>query len=76
MPETRLTISMDPRARYPRESMRGLHMAGKLTDAKIARYKRLGYYSEEFREERRKRMNKRKGNWIEQENGRIIYSPT
>lgn len=50
---------------------------GELTDKKIAHYAKMGFYSEEFREFRRKRMAKssaRKGNFV-QSGERLIYSP-
>jgi hypothetical protein len=51
---------------------------GPLTDKKIAKYQALGYYSEEFREARRKlasiRKAKRQGNFT-QIGDRLIYSP-
>lgn len=51
---------------------------GPLTDKKIARYQKRGFYTAEFKEERRKyaaqKRVKRRGNFIENE-GRLIYSP-
>lgn len=48
---------------------------GPLTDQKIARYAKQGWYSEEFREQRRQKMkSRRKGNFVERD-GRWIYSP-
>lgn len=52
-------------------------LRGPLTDRKITRYAKQGFYSEEFREFRRKTMQKksrRQGNFV-QTDGRFIYSP-
>lgn len=54
----------------------GTIVGAPLTDKKIARYEQDGWYSEAFREARRARMNaKRKGNFIERDDGRLIYQP-
>jgi len=50
---------------------------GYLTDKQIDYYASQGFYSEEFREARRRHHEKkrsRSGNWVTQE-GRLIYSP-
>lgn len=52
-------------------------MRGKLTDKKIAAYDRKGFYSEEYRAFRRKRMTQksvRAGNFVAS-GDRLIYSP-
>lgn len=54
---------------------------GYLTDRKIRRYEKLGYYSDEYRKARRERMEKKKkktrreGNWEITDDGRMIYKP-
>jgi|SRR6185369_4811558 len=55
----------------------GANLIGKpLTDRQIDKYAEAGWYSAEFKEARRIKMNaKRKGNFIESD-GRMIYSPT
>jgi len=50
---------------------------GPLTDKKIDKYREQGWYSEEFRQARRERMqgkSKRSGSFVERD-GRLIYSP-
>lgn len=56
-------------------------MRGKLTDRKIDKYSKLGWYSDAFKEARRDLMAKKKaksqkrsGSFLEQD-GRMIYSP-
>lgn len=52
---------------------------GPLTDRKIARYIKLGFYSSEFRAARKviqaRKVRKRSGNLVYAEDGRAIYSP-
>ena len=51
---------------------------GELTDRKIDKYIKAGFYSAEFREARRALMAKkakRQGNFIQTESGKLIYSP-
>lgn len=57
-------------------------MGKRLTDAKIAKYEREGFYSQEYREARKKMAEKkhqkrvvRQGNFDVGENGRMIYRP-
>lgn len=53
-----------------------------LTDKKIAKYQKLGFYSQEYRDARRDQMikkglirpSKREGSFLEHD-GRMIYSP-
>ena len=59
----------------------GLLMLGPLTDKRIAEYQKRGFYSAEFREQRRelaarrsKKRERREGNWVERD-GRMVYSP-
>lgn len=56
-----------------------LIIRGPLTNKKIEAYRQQGYYSPEFREARREYMKRkqrlRKGNFVEGEEGRLIYSP-
>lgn len=52
----------------------------KLTDKQIAKYEKLGYYSAEFRRERRAaweraRKRRREGSFDVSEDGRMIYNP-
>lgn len=51
---------------------------GKLTDKKVARYEKMGFYSLEYRKLRKERMEKkakaRTSNFVEN-SGRLIYSP-
>ena len=54
---------------------------GKLTDQKIARYEKLGYYSADFRQARRELWNRRaakrrSGNFDLTDDGRMIYRPS
>lgn len=69
-------ICMDPAVSYPKPRIS--IVTGKLTDQKIERYRRDGWYSEGFRQARRefqaKRKAKREGNFVSNE-GRLIYSP-
>ena len=70
---------MHEEARYRRQNLNNI-VKGLLTDRKIAQYEKRGWYSESFKEERRKfqakkREWKRMGNLLEGEDGRIIYSP-
>lgn len=55
-----------------------LVVRGRLTDKRIEKYEKAGFYSAEYREARRKlaqrRSDKRKGNFIERD-GKFIYSP-
>lgn len=54
-----------------------LLMRGELTDKKIAAYDKKGFYSEEYRAFRRKRMTQksvRRGNFVAS-GDRLIYSP-
>jgi hypothetical protein len=50
-----------------------------LTDRKIDRYQKLGYYSDELRQRRSefqaKKRLKRRGNFIESTSGSLIYNP-
>jgi hypothetical protein len=71
-------ITMDPRAKFAHrwpDAIRGKL----LTDAKIVRYAAQGYYSAEFRENRKRfaemKKAKREGNFIRMPDGRLIYSP-
>jgi hypothetical protein len=58
---------------------------GKLTDRKIEEYMRRGFYDPEYRAARKKLMDQKsfvrnmkrisKGNFMEAEDGRLIYSP-
>lgn len=50
---------------------------GLLTDRKIAKYAQMGYYTEEFREARKKHNEKKRiriGSFVK-EGDRLIYSP-
>lgn len=78
-------IDMDLGTHYPRPSFDRMMLRGPLTDRKIAKYAREGWYSNELREFRRERNAKRlakrqareairEGNFIKQD-GRLIYSP-
>lgn len=59
------------------------HVRGPLTDKKITKYEKLGRYTAEYREARRKAMKekqqgprlRREGGCVEVEPGRWIYSP-
>ena len=71
-------ITMSPDAHYRTGWPSVGFMRGPLTDRKIAKYQKLGYYSAEFREARKElqaRKRKRKGNFVESEDGRLVYSP-
>lgn len=48
---------------------------GPLTDRKIAKYAKLGWYSAEYREKRRAKMDKRPHKNFREVEGRLIYSP-
>lgn len=54
-------------------------MRGRLTDRKIAKYEREGYYSAEIREYRRKRQAQRQarrdGSFDRMQDGRLIFRP-
>lgn len=70
---------MHEEARYRRQNLNNI-VKGLLTDRKIEAYQKRGWYSSEFKEERRKfqekkRAFKRAGNWLESDDGRSIYSP-
>jgi len=72
-------ICMDERARYaPAWNEVRVMMRGPLSDKKISRYAKEGFYSAEYRQARRERMaqkaNKRRGNFVEVE-GRMVFSP-
>jgi hypothetical protein len=54
---------------------------GKLTNQKIARYEKLGYYSANFRQARRelwsrRAAKRRSGNFDLTDDGRMIYRPS
>lgn len=56
------------------------HMGKLLSDKKIDKYVKLGFYSDEFRAERKayqakKAARRRSGNFVQAEDGRFIYSP-
>jgi len=78
----RHSVTMDP---YVPLRSRNVQTAvcGPLTDKKIARYERAGFYSVEFRTARKelwerraaKRQSKRDGNWLLFADGRKVYSP-
>lgn len=63
---------------YPIRSPQFVNLTlGPLTDKKIEKYMEQGWYSEDFRQARRERMNKKKnrqGNFVERD-GRMIYAP-
>src|SRR5688572_8010693 len=73
------SVCFDKSARYPgtwRDHSRG----PLLTDKRIERYQKKGFYSAEFREARRayqarKAAQKRVGNFIKAGDGRFIYCP-
>lgn len=76
------TVSMDPGAHYHTSRWAGCCYTGRLTDKKIAKYQREGYYSPEFKAARREIMKNREfkrrmrqGNFDEVEDGRLIYRP-
>lgn len=52
---------------------------GPLTDKKIEKYRKLGYYSNEFRQARKdlmkRKQEKREGNFRVEKDGRMIYDP-
>lgn len=79
--ETYPSVTMDPAARFGLGWKEDTMLIGKpLTDKKIIQYEKRGFYSEEFREQRRqfqakKKARKRVGNFVEAEDGRFIYSP-
>lgn len=54
-----------------------LTLRGPLTDRKIERYQRQGWYSAEFKKARRDRqaVQRREGNWLHTTDGRMVYSP-
>lgn len=64
-------------------NMTAMLIRGPLTDRKIEKYRAKGWYSAEFRQARRDKMEKRRienhvrrvSNFFE-EDGRLIYSPT
>lgn len=71
---------MDPRTHYrtgrPLENVVGK----RLTDRRIAKYEKAGWYSPEMKQARkalaeRKAGRKREGEYIRMEDGRLIYSP-
>lgn len=71
-------VNMDPSAHFRSGWTVNVFYKGQLTDKKIARYQRLGYYSAEFRAARKEYQDnkrKRKGNFVQGEGGRLIYSP-
>lgn len=80
-------ISMDRTVRYWGSGWKATERGPKLTDRRIERYRKLGYYSAEFREERRKLMEKKafktrmdrvgeeEGNFRTGALGQLIYSP-
>ena len=71
-------ITMSPDAHYRSGWPSAGFILGPLTDKKIAKYQKLGYYSAEFKEARKElqaRKRKRKGNFVESEDGRLVYSP-
>lgn len=75
-------VSMDPKARIRSRSL--TNVVGKLlSDKKIAQYEAQGYYSEAFREARRKfwsirnsKLPRREGNFLVHSDGRKVFSPT
>lgn len=74
-----MSVCMHEEARYRRQNLNNI-VKGLLTDRKIEAYQKRGWYSESFKEERRKfqekkRAFKRMGNWLESDDGRSIYSP-
>lgn len=61
-----------------RSSWRGHGTTGPLTDKKISRYAKRGYYSLEFKEARKQfleRKYRRVGSFIDLGEGRLIYRP-
>jgi hypothetical protein len=73
------SVCMDDRTKM-KSSWRSFgHIKGELTDRKIAKYEKAGFYSPEATLERRvlqaqKAARKRHGNFVES-GGRFIYSP-
>lgn len=68
---------LDPRTQRIRTANIGSNLIGKpLTDKKITSYEQDGWYSEAFKEARRTRMQKkRSGNFLTDDDGRMIYNP-
>lgn len=79
--ETTPRICMDPHARYgnPNLAQRAI-LRGPLTDKKLDRYIRMGYYSAAARQARKEWRQralrvKRQGKFLEMEDGRLVFSP-
>lgn len=60
----------------------GMVVRGPLTDKKIEKYREQGWYSPEFRQARREmfarrkeKQERREGNFLVGENGRLVFSP-
>ena len=73
-------ICMDPRAHFkPQWRSWGFLRRGILTDKQIEKYQREGYYSAEFKLARKQLQSRQKrsrtGNFILDDDGRMIYSP-
>lgn len=74
-------VCMDVYAHFPLGWKDERFLVGKpLTDHKINRYEKRGFYSEEFRQQRKDYQAKKKGrvrsgNFIKADDGRFIYSP-
>jgi hypothetical protein len=72
------TYAHDPARVRPGWNSAALLRKGYLTDKKIDAYVKRGFYSEDFREFRRQRMQKksrRDGNFLRADSGRLIYNP-
>lgn len=75
-----MNICMDPKVRYGNSNLaQKAIMRGPLTDKRLARYIKLGYYTPEAqlarREWRQKAKTRRRGDFVEMEDGRLVYSP-
>lgn len=75
---------MDPRARLQSQNLDRFVLGKKLTDKRIDKLIKDGFYSPETRQARsefRKRLaqikaaSKREGNFVRSESGSLIYSP-
>ncbi len=75
-----MSVCMDQNVRYGHSNLaQKAIMRGPLTDKRLDRYTKLGYYTPEARqarsEWRKKATIRRRGNCIEMEDGRLVYSP-
>lgn len=76
---------MDPSVHFQKQNWEKILITGPLTDQKIAKYQKRGYYTAEFRAARkelmvkkaakRKQWHERNDNFRIADDGRLIYSP-